>query len=671
LKHTLGVSHTSVLSPTTINEFKFGYSLSDVVGDIPLTSLDFQKIDIPGSGTINLVSNPARHLIGDMNAPQGGTGIGWRTDFSQFFQKAYQFKDGISLSRGNHSYRMGTEIKLFRYQQVSCSRGCNGVWTWRDDLPRFLTNQPRRLESFVPGHDNPPRHLKQLLFGAYFQDNWQMASSLTLNLGLRYEFTTVPSEENGLVSTLKSIYDPAVTVTQAVKDDPRYKNDTFMPDTIDGFFKNPTLKSFSPRVGFAWAPGSKRFSVRGGAGIFYEYPMLFNIRTSLQESPPFVQTARIETIPSGFPALTWRPGVVGDYQNLFAQQGGVLAARPFDYDQKNVSVYRWSLTLQQEVGAGWVASAGYTGSRGVHLWNQYIANICKWIGWPAQPSGAKQWPTPPSAGCSSVQSNFINPSFGEIRQQSPNGNSFFHGLAVGAQKRLSHGLQVQMAYNLSKSIDDGSGVTSGGENLPQNQRGVYYWDTGMRKGLSQFDIRQTFTANFTYELPTQNLTGAMGAIAGGWQLNGILTRYTGYPLTILDENQASIDYIGDDEYIHANLIPGGNNNPVLGGPTNYYDVSQFAPATPGFFGTVGRNTLSAPGQFTMDFSVQKNFRVTENHRVQFRAEFFNFSNHPNFDSPNTSPFDALGRPNPELLEGQITETRGDPRTIQLGLRYTF
>jgi hypothetical protein len=277
-----------------------------------------------------------------------------------------------------------------------------------------------------------------------------VASSLTLNLGLRYEFTTVPSERDGLVSTLRNIYDPAVTVTQAVKDDPRYKNDRFMPGTIDGFYNNPTLKSFSPRLGFAWAPGSKRLSVRGGAGIFYEYPMLFNIRTALQESPPFVQTARIETIPSNFPTLTLRPGVVGDYTGLFTQlgQAAPLAVRSFEFDQKNVSVYRWSLTLQQEMGAGWVASAGYTGSRGVHLWQQYIANICKWVGWPAQPTGVKQWATPPSGGCSSNAANFINPSFAEIRAQSPNGNSFFHGLAVGAQKRLSQGLQVQMAYNL-------------------------------------------------------------------------------------------------------------------------------------------------------------------------------------------------------------------------------
>ena len=294
-----------------MNEFKFGYSRSEIFGDLPTNSSEFT----------DLASLTGRKLLAQINAPNGVTGVGWRVNYSKYLQTTYQFKEGLSLAKNNHSFRTGAEIKLFRYQQDSCSRGCNWVWGW-NNLTEFLQNQPASLEIFQPGHDNPVRNLKQLLAGFYFQDNWQATSTLTLNLGLRYEFTTVPSEENGLVSTLKNFYDPWVTVTPAVMADPRYKNDTFCstpgvtpacasPGTVDSFFTNPTLKSFSPRIGFAWAPGSKKFSIRGGTAIFYEYPMLFNIRTALQESPPFVQTGALAAVDAARAGVnfTMRPGI--------------------------------------------------------------------------------------------------------------------------------------------------------------------------------------------------------------------------------------------------------------------------------------------------------------------------------------------------------------------------
>jgi hypothetical protein len=706
-KHTLGVGHTSVVSPTVINEFKFGYSWSELFGDLPVRPADLSS----------LANLTGRTVVGQINPPFASN-VGFRVFSSQYIQKAYQFREGLSFSGGgSHSFRVGTEIKLFRYLQDSCSRGCNGVWTWRN-LNDFLSNTPRRLEIFQPGHDNPERNLKQLLFGAYFQDNWQVVPSLTLNLGLRWEFTSVPSEENNLVSTLRQFYDPCVTVTQEVKSDPRYANDCFESDTIDAFFTNPTLKSLSPRFGFAWAPGAKRLSIRGGAGIFYEYPMLYNIRTVLQESPPFVLTGRAEAadvLAAGLPKMTLRAGV-GSEPSLVPFLASTPNARAMEYDQKNVTVYRWSLTLQQELPAGFVVSAGYTGSRGTHLWHQSIANISKWVGWPNKPEGLKTFPAVGSpeynalsvrASCGGVlrpASNLVNPCFGEMRVQSPNADSYFHGLAVGLQKRLSQGLQMQLAYNYAKSIDTGSGVTSGGDELPQGQRGIYFWDMELKRGLSQFDIRNSLTTNFTYELPTQSLTGLAGALAGGWQLNGILTLLDGHPLAVEDGNVGNLDRIGDDESLRANVIPGGDNNPVLDArdPFNYFDAAQFLPSVctavparvgsiqnavqqripvcragdaeyqPGHFGNAGRNTLTSPGLATLDFSIQKNFNVTENHRIQFRAEFFNLFNRANYNEPDTEPYDADGIPEPTFwtTDGQITGAAA-PRTIQLGLKYNF
>jgi hypothetical protein len=226
----------------------------------------------------------------------------------------------------------------------------------------------------------------------------------------------------------------------------------------------------------------------------------------------------------------------------------------------------------------------------------------------------------------------------------------------------------------------------------------------LKRGLSQFDIRNSLTTNFTYELPTQSLTGLAGALAGGWQLNGILTLLDGHPLAVEDGNVGNLDRIGDDESLRANVIPGGDNNPVLDArdPFNYFDAAQFLPSVctavparvgsiqnavqqripvcragdaeyqPGHFGNAGRNTLTSPGLATLDFSIQKNFNVTENHRIQFRAEFFNLFNRANYNEPDTEPYDADGIPEPTFwtTDGQITGAAA-PRTIQLGLKYNF
>jgi hypothetical protein len=668
-KQTLSLGHTSVLSPTLINEFKFGYSLSEVAGDLTLGDRD----------TSALRFHPNRDHVGEIGVSGSLTGLGYRVNQQATTQKALQLREGVWLTNGNHSYRFGAEIKRFRYVQDACSRGCNGIFAFRS-LADFLTNVADDFQVFRPGAESPVRNLRQLLFGAYFQDNWQVAPSLTLNLGVRYEFVTVPDEDDHLISTLESIFDPFVSVTEQAA--AQYTNEPrpFVRTDIEEFFQNPTLKSFSPRFGFAWAPGDRSLSVRGGYGIFYDYPVLYQLRTSLQELPPFVETARLRArgngrIPDSRLPMRLEPLAVNTMLDLIeSPQFSTFNLRYMEPNQSNSYIHRWSLTLQRGFGSDWVASAGYTGSRGLHLLHQTLPNLRRWEGFPNQPTGRKFFP----AGAA-----FINPNFGEMRTQSSNANSYFHGLAVGVQKRMSRGFQFQLAYNFSKSIDQGSGVTSGGDELPQGQRGIYYWDMEMKKGPSGFDIRNTFTTNFTYEFPTQNMTGLAGLLAGGWQLNGILTLTDGYPLSITDGSSEQETRIGDNEDLRANLIPGGDNNPVLGGPDMYFDTSQFVPSACqgdrlcsagdadyqlGFYGNLGRGTLISPGLAIMDFSVQKNFRFTENHRLQFRSEIFNLFNRPNFGSPVTGIFTN------ELLDtdaGRIRSTRGSARQIQFGLRYSF
>ncbi len=437
-RHIVSTRYTSIVSPTVLNEFKFGFSRTPLAGDIPLSTRD----------TSSLAFNPIRKLVGQLDQ-QGRGGIfediGFRVNRSNYEQDVFTFNDGLSVTRGNHSLRAGVEVNRYHYDQRSCSRGCNGIYRFRS-LQRFLQGRPNRIQIMVPDEQgrglSDPHLLDQILFGAYFQDNWQLSPSFTLNLGMRYEFVTVPAGEEGNTSALVNFQDSDVTIGPP--------------------FTNPSQRSFSPRFGFAWAPGDRKTSLRGGFGIFYVHPMLYQLRTALQELPPFVQTARADDDDFEDLGLTLR------FPDVFTTQFDILSdpnfARPNlrapQYEQDTTYVYRWSLTLQREV-ADWILSAGYTGSRALHLWNQNRMNLNRWDGWPDNPPPGtpKQW------GPEAEDRGRIQPFFSEARIQTTNANSYYQGLALGAQKRLSHGLQAQLSYTFSKAIDQGSGVTSGGDEL--------------------------------------------------------------------------------------------------------------------------------------------------------------------------------------------------------------
>jgi hypothetical protein len=660
-KHVVSVNQTSIFSPTLLNDVKVGYSFTNPVQDIPLVNRDFS----------NLAFRPGRNLLGEIVVSPLTT-IGYRVNKSDYQQKLWSFMDGFSITHGAHTFKMGAHLERYSYQQISCSRGCNGSYTF-SNLAQFLQAQPQQLDVQLPGAENPDRHMHQILFGSYFQDNWNVSPSLTLNLGIRHEFVTVPTEESGLIAAMKTPFDAGMYLSkEAQKLYPTFPT----LGTVDQFYTNATLKSFSPRFGFAFAPGAKKFSVRGGFGMFYEHPMLYNMRTNIQEMPPFAQIGSILATdaaaagtPLTFPRAIDNPAIA----NLL--KGGGLTARVINYEQKPAYIYRWSLTLQRELGTGWAVIGGYTGSRALHLWQQSEPNVNRWVGWPNNvPTEQKVFPlrTSPQFG------GRINPVFSEIRYQSPNANSYHNDVALGLQKRLNQGFVMQAAYTLSKTVDDGSGVTSTGDNFVQGQRGDYTWDMKLKRGLASFDVRHSFTTNFSYNIPSFKAeNGWMGEVVNGWQLNGILSISSGYPFSIEEIRTAQVNAIGNRDNLRPSLIPGGNNNPInKGNPDAYVDASQFVLAPVGMFGNLGRNTVISPGLFEFDGSLFKNFALAENHKLQFRAEFFNLFNHPNFGAPvgNNGPNNALlvnsdGTPNANF--GQISYTRTSARQIQLALRYTF
>ena len=647
-KHVISARHTSILSPALLNEFAVGITRATPKRGLAVPEgIDLSK----------LAFAPDRTLMGGVYVSDL-TNIGYPREGSSWGQNLLTFKESVSLTHQGHTMKMGMELNRIQNPVRTTSGSYNGTYSF-DSLELFLQNRPRLFEIDLP-KGTPVQgtvaravrkfDLRQFLFGFYLQDNYQVRPSFTLNLGLRYEFMTLPTEAEGNLAALRNFTDPTTVVGPV--------------------FTNPTLKSFSPRLGFAWSPGSRKTSLRGGFGIYYDHPTLYHWQTNVQEMVPLNVAGAVEDLAST--GLIRFPVAATTQTNLLRATPNI---RTPEYNQKPTYVYRWSLTLERELGT-WFVSASYTGARARHLWLQGDANVNRWIGWPENPTGPKRFPA--TGGVA------INPAFNNIWVQSPNGNSYYHGLALNVQKRLTAGLQVQAAYTFSKSIDQGSGNTSAADQLPQSQRSIYYWDMQFRRGPSILDIRNNFVTNFTYEFPKTALAGWGGTALNGWQMNGILGASSGHPFSASDGTRAQSQAMRRAGGLRPNLIPGGNNNPVLGEPGGYFDSSQFIPSTclggrfcragdpdyqVGYFGNLGQNTLVGPGLVTFDFSLTKNFQFTEEKRLQFRAEFFNLLNRANFAIPASRAFLSNGNADPEA--GRITQTRTSAREIQFGLKFTF
>lgn len=604
----------AIKGSSIVNELTFGYAESEPQGELPLPNFDYV-----GSG---LIFRPGSQIMGEIVVP-GLDSVGFRVGGAAYGQKTFSVRDSVTWNRGSHIWRVGGDISRVDSDVYNCSRGCNGLYDF-SSISNFLRGIPRRFEGLLPGGDIVTRSLKQTTLGAYIQDDWKVRPSLTLNLGLRYEYANRIEEKDGFTSQLINITDRTATVG------PLYEGP-------------PTNLAFSPRVGFAWTPDNGKSSLRGGFGVFYEHPNLFLIRTALAELPPYTLVGRIETANVAFP-------------NAFATQLDLARGRPnaraFDYTPNQTYSLRWNLTYQRQLMKDVVGTVDYTSSRGHNLWHQNLANLCRWEGYPTQPSGEKFFPS---------TCTLINPNLGEVRYQEANARSWYDGVSAAFQRSPKNGLRFGGSVTISKATDEGSGVTSGGEELPQSQRGIYGYDLAFKKGPASTDRRFVSSAYLSWALNGQSV------LTKGWQFNAIFTYLSGVPLSVLERNATQVARIGSDEDLRPDLVPGGNPSSVTGDPNRWFDATQFRPSRAGYFGTVGRNTIRSPNQVTLDASVLKDIQVGFGY-LQLRAEVFNVTNQTNWGIPDMTAF-INGAANPTA--GRITSTSTPARRMQLGVRWVF
>src|SRR5215472_16275771 len=649
---------SNVLRPTLINSFRFAFNrtyqnFDDLVSNPTAKNLSF----VPGK-TFGTISFGSQGLNG-----QGGSGplnfLGIDNGAPRIYTyNNFQAGDDLTYVKGRHAVKIGVDIKRIQDNETTESNG-RGNYTFLD-MPAFFANTPFRFDAPPPGQSGY-RGLRETLFGAYIQDDFKMSQRLTLNLGLRYEFITDPTEVNGKMANLLNISDPTTTV-------------------LKNSFVSVSKKDFQPRAGFAWqADKSGKTVVRGGFGVFHDHVLPFTFVANASGTPPFFSTLSDLTNPV-FPLDT----------NLTNGAPPPPQFNPMPASLKEPSKVSYNLTLQREIVKSTVLEVAYIGSESHHL--QYASEMN-----PTLLLSSGIFGDPVRGPGVALQKDRTNPLYASLTAYHWGANADYNALQVTLRHRSASGLQFQAFYTYSKSIDEKSTI-AGGDSRQEVTTILNANNLSGDRGLSAFDARQNFVFTATYPFPFHFQNKVVGAIVGGWTVNGIGTFRTGEPFT--GRVGSNISGNGDRwTPDRPNLIPGFSPNPTSGvtkgcasitGVTDpchsplisaacksetpgmplrtqtlWYDPCAFSKPAPGTYGNLGRNTITGPGLSNVDFSAQKVFKPTERINLQFRAEIFNLFDQAHFYAPAFNVFagSAGGI-------GRLIATPGG-RLTQLGLKVIF
>jgi hypothetical protein len=652
-KQNAVLSLQHIFSPRLINNTRAGVTRSFAGNNIDCC------VKLPGLSDPALSFVPGQP-VGSFNVSGiSGTslwgGIG-TSGLNNFYYTAPQFYDDLSWTKGRHNIRTGFAFERVQDNLDERNRP-NGLWTFGSIRDMLLVN-PTQFSAQFPGTDGI-RGTRNSIIGAYLQDDFRILPNLTINLGVRYDMSTVIKEVNGRLANLRNITDSKVAIG-------------------DPYYHNPTLKNFAPRIGFAWDPFKDgKTAIRGGVGMFDIIPLPYLLVNLIPRSTPYYLEGSIANPPSSsFPNKGF------SLLNLSTVQ-----ATHFEFDPSRSYKMQWNMNIQRQLTRSMALTVGYIGSAGVHLAHTIYDNdqVPPWLVksvnshfvFPIPPLD----PTDPN-GIKRLPPQRINPNFGQIRSTDFYGHSSYHSLQTNLVQRLAKGLTYQIAYTWSKSIDNGTNTTSTGENL-NTIGGPWAFCERCDRGPSDFDIPHNFVLNFHYDLPvpaSEKSHGVTNTDLGGWQVGGIYTRQTGgaYNVKITTDRAFTgnavvgasqggqrPDYLGD--------LPGCSPAEVTTGDIGHLiKTSCFAFPAPGVLGNLGRDLFRMPVFRDLDFSVFKNQNLRgEKLKMQFRAEMFNLLNNTNLTAQTfTNTFTGTGALIPSFGT-PAAPTYNQSRQIQFGLRLLF
>jgi hypothetical protein len=529
---------------------------------------------------------------------------------------SFQIGDNMSLVKGRHSIKWGATIYRIQINANSSdfpSMTFNSIQDFINDSVAQVN-----ISAATPGNG-----VRATQTGLFLQDTYQIRPNLTIDYGLRYDIETVPHDSKYATRP----YDTNC-LCLAAAGAPYFG--------ING-------KDFGPRVGIAWSP-TPRLVVRTGYGIYFQaYPVGFGS----YYVPSNTVTGNVTLLQQQIPTLTYP-------YDSFLSETAVFPPNVygFPYHKPDIYVNQYNLSVASQVTNNLAIQIAYLGNHGVNLWREYNTNYFD--------------PTLDARP---------QPQYGNVLLEGNSGFSSYNGLQVSIKQRMTKGFMFDLEYSLGHGIDD---VQDQGlfASDPQNLNNI-----PAERGNGSGDIRHNVSFNTMYELPfgkgkhfLNNKNGAVERIVGGWNVAA---------LGILRTGVASTVYIGTNTYGNGdytnqrpNRVAGVSQYGTGSGPDNFLNPAAYSLPAPGTFGDLGRNTFYGPSYSQIDFSIIKKIPLTERMNLDFRAEFFNLFNHPNFDEPNaTWGTDASGNVFPSF--GQVFNTLGrtlgvgTSRQIQFALRFNF
>jgi hypothetical protein len=621
---------------------------------------------------------------------------------------SYQYYDDAIWTRGNHTIKFGGGAERMDYNEHTFQNP-GGRYIFGGGMPGGLGNYqdffdglPSHLEGGLLNIIDEPREFRQTTFAAYVQDDWKFKSNVTFNIGLRYEPTTVLKDAQGRITNLPTITSTSPTCGSPFSVSAPPYNLPPQPGTacssVGPYYNNATTKNFEPRIGFAWDPFKNgKTSVRGSFGIYDVDPFAGYFLLQQNQAGPFLV----------FKSVTGDPAIRG--VNYVAGGGGAalatstasnLSESTVEASPHRSYVDEWGLTIQRQITSDMSLTVGYVGSHGMHLLTrgddgnmagapgspvQYMTTPYGYLfpcGFPTA-GAANQSCTPGTFGGTPTgglgKSDQLNPTLGVIRYIYWNGSAHYNGLNVNLDRKFSHGLQFQVAYTFSKSMDDTS-QTIAGDTFGNGINSPWWFLPQAFYGPSDFNVAHTLSINSLYVIPTpKTWTGAMKEGLADWEVGGIFTYNSGTPTTAINQGDPlGLGNGGADQFGPTVRLPGCNPVSTSGsapGKPNWINESCFtepymptsfvnslvgsnfqcapanSPNTPaGNTGclnlapfNIGKNSITGPHFVNMDFSIHKTFpitRISEAFNVQFRAEFFDIANHANFVPPQPNSGDS-------------------------------
>ena len=626
--HNAGASYTRLISPTIVNEARFGFLQINYYRTPQNYTFDPSTI-IPG-------------LIPPVPA-LGGLPTVTITGFAGFFdqpgsgdlQRDYEFYDNLSWVRGAHSLKMGGEyqrVSSFNFQNPAPARGSfafDGRYTG-SAFADFLLGDTNATSRTTLNLQTEPVSNRGALF---VQDDWTISSKLTLNLGLRWQYQGPFT--NGFGDGNLANFDPSTGKIVVLKGTPNslfaglpiVSGQSMGLDSSNYMFRH--WRQFEPRIGFAYRPlGTSRFVVRGSYGIFHNVIPGYVGTTGLPNNPPFQTIQTFAALPGNTPSLTFANPFPGT-PTIPANATVNAVAR----NRTNGYMEQWNLTLEGEVAKNTSVRASYVGNKGTHLGRQLNIND-------------------PGPAPGVVQPRRPYQPFGTINYYESGANSFLSQVQLGMARRLASGLSFGAEYQFSKELSEQPfGISA--PTSPFNAR--------LDWGNADFVRTHYVILNYTYDLPFGKgrhfaFSGLSDKIFGGWQIAGISSLGTGQPFSVTF-NSTVVGWPSS----RADIV--GNPNGA-GTIDQWFNPAAYAVPAPYTYGNSARNSLFGPGIVNWDQAVYKKTNITERINIEFRAEFFNIMNHANFDVPasNISVPSQVGR---------ITATTNAPRAIQFGMRLAF